>query len=48
LWVLFRPIGRIYRHHGVPITDRKTAERILRKIQGEVSESRSIETVLTR
>ncbi len=42
----FRPVGRVYRHHGIPITDARTARRLLEHIRGKVAEGRPLESVL--
>ena len=42
----FRPYGRVYSNRGVPITDQRTAERVLRQIQARVAEGRDMLSVL--
>ena len=44
----FRPYGRLYGHHGIPITDEGTARRLLEQIRGRVAEGRPLEEVLAR
>ena len=42
----FRPHGRLYRHRGIPISDERTAYRLLEQIRGKVAEGRHLQDVL--
>ena len=42
----FRPVGRVWSHHGIRLTDEETANRLLEQIRGKVAEDRSLADVL--
>src|SRR5690606_58231 len=44
----FRPVGRVWSHRGIRITDAATAQRLLDRIRKEVAEGVSVEVVLPR
>jgi len=41
----FRPVGRVWTNHGVRMTDKATARRLLDKIREQVAEDVSLEEV---
>ena len=41
-----RPYGRVWSNRGIPITDEKTADRLLEQIRGKVAEGCSLEEVI--
>lgn len=44
----FRPVGRVWSHRGIRITDEPTAQRLLERIRDEVAEGVPLEMVLAR